>query len=122
MGSHPINLIFRFLLEIVALFAFGFWGWTLSHGWSKLVLALGIPIILAVVWGVFAVPGDPSRSGLAPVAIPGFLRVILELAFFSFAYWCIKEIGYGKLSLLFGILVLLHYILSLDRLKWLFSQ
>ena len=27
MGSHPLNLALRFLLELVAIGAVGFWGW-----------------------------------------------------------------------------------------------
>ena len=69
MGSHPINLALRFLLELSALFAMGVWGWRYSEGWLRFVLALSIPIIAAVLWGTFAVPDDPSRSGGAP--IPG---------------------------------------------------
>jgi hypothetical protein len=51
MGSHPINLAIRFLLELSALLAMGVWGWRQSEGWLRFVLALGIPIIVAVVWG-----------------------------------------------------------------------
>ena len=63
MGSHPINLAIRFLLEITALITMGFWGWRQSEGWFRYILALIIPILAAVVWGTFAVPNDPSRSG-----------------------------------------------------------
>jgi hypothetical protein len=65
MGSNPINLVIRFLLELSALMAMGFWGWNQGKGAFRFVLAFGIPIIAALVWGVFAVPDDPSRSGNA---------------------------------------------------------
>ncbi|MGB5508782.1 MAG: YrdB family protein, partial [Robiginitalea sp.] len=67
MGSHPANLILRFLLEIIALISLGIWGWNQSESWFRFVLAIGIPGIIAVIWGTFAVPNDPSRSGSAPV-------------------------------------------------------
>ena len=51
MGSHPINLAIRFLLELSALLAMGVWGWRQSEGWFRFLLALGIPVIAAVVWG-----------------------------------------------------------------------
>lgn len=51
MGSHPINLAIRFLLEVSALIAMGMWGWRQSEGWVRLLLALSIPLIAAVVWG-----------------------------------------------------------------------
>lgn len=122
MGSHPINLAIRFLLEIAALLAVAVWGWRQSDSWLKFVLALGIPIILAIVWGTFAVPGDPSRSGAAPVAVPGILRLVIELAIFALAVWTLYDLGYINLSLILGIIVALHYIISYDRILWLIKQ
>jgi hypothetical protein len=122
MGSHPINLAIRFLLELSALVSMGVWGWRQSEGWFRFLLALGIPIIAAVVWGTFAVPNDPSRSGAAPVAVPGFLRLAVELAFFTFATWALYDLGFTKLSWALGVIVALHYITSYDRILWLITQ
>ena len=122
MGSHPINLAIRFLLEIAALLAMGVWGWYQSEGWLRFVLALGIPLIAAIVWGTFAVPDDPSRSGKAPVAVPGIVRLIIEAAIFIFAVWALYDLGFIGLSLLFGIIVVIHYLASYDRVLWLIKQ
>ena len=35
MGSHPINLAARFLLELGALLGFARWGWTLGDGFVR---------------------------------------------------------------------------------------
>ena len=122
MGSHPINLAVRFLLELAALLAMGVWGWQQGEGWVRFVLALGIPIIVAAVWGVFAVPNDPSRSGAAPIAVPGILRLVIELAVFVLAIWALYDLGYPGLSLILGIIVTIHYIASYDRVLWLIAQ
>lgn len=122
MGSHPINLGIRFLLELSALLAMGVWGWRQSEGWFRFLLALIVPIIAAAVWGTFAVPGDPSRSGAAPIAVPGILRLAIELAYFSFATWAIYDLGFTGLSWTVGIIVALHYIISYDRILWLITQ
>ena len=122
MGSHPINLIIRFLLEIIALISVGIWGWKENDGWLRFVLAVGIPIILATIWGVFAVPDDPSRSGAAPIVTPGVIRLAIELGFFVLATWSIYDMGSIKLSLAFGIIVVLHYVVSYDRIKWMISH
>lgn len=122
MGSNPINLGIRFLLEVVALVATGMWGWRQSDGWLRFVLAIGIPIILAAVWGTFAVPDDPSRSGAAPVATPGIVRLIIELGIFAFATWAFYDMGMNKASLIFGVVVILHYLFSYDRVIWLLYQ
>jgi uncharacterized protein DUF2568 len=122
MGSHPINLAIRFLLELSALLAMGVWGWQRSEGSLRFVLALGIPLIAATLWGAFAVPHDPSRSGTAPIAVPGMLRLALELAIFAFATWALYDIGVIKLSWTLGIVVTIHYLASYDRILWLIKQ
>lgn len=119
MGSHPINLTVRFLLELIALISFGIWGWQQVDGWQRFLLAIAIPIILAAVWGTFAVPDDPSRSGSAPIVVPGIVRLFIELVFFAFAFWCLKEVNMIKASMIFGIVVFIHYVISYDRIKWL---
>jgi hypothetical protein len=122
MGLHPINLAIRFLLELNALLVLGAWGWRQTDSWLKFVLAFGIPISLAIVWGTFSVPNDPSRSGAAPVAVPGILRLAIELVIFGLAVWALYDMGYINLSWIFGIIVVLHYITSYDRIRWLIAQ
>lgn len=122
MGSHPINLAVRFLLELAALVSVGIWGWNRSEGWLRFVLAIGIPIILAAIWGTFAVPDDPSRSGAAPVVTPGFVRLVIELGIFAFAAYSLYDMGHIKLCIALSSIVLIHYILSYDRILWLISQ
>jgi len=122
MGSHPINLSVRFLLELSALFVMGAWGWRQSDDWIRFFLAFCIPLIAAILWGTFAVPNDPSRSGNAPVPIPGILRLLLELGFFSFAIWALHNEGFAALSWILGILIAVHYIVSYDRILWLIKE
>ena len=122
MGSHPINLAIRFLLEITALITMGFWGWRQYEGGFRYILALIIPILAAVVWGTFAVPNDPSRSGSAPIPVPGLIRLVIELAIFLFAFWTLNNLELKVLSWVFGIIVIVHYITSYDRILWLITQ
>ena len=117
MGSHPVNLAIRFLLELTALAAMGIWGWNLSEVWIRFVLMMAIPLLAAAVWGTFAVPKDPSRSGSAPIPIPGLLRLVIEFAFFAFATWIFYDLGYTRLSWIFGSTVIVHYIVSYDRIR-----
>lgn len=122
MGSHPINLTIRFLLELIALISMGIWGWKQSDGVLRFILAFGIPIIAAAIWGTFAVPDDPSRSGAAPIVTPGIIRLFIELAFFVFATWSLYSLGYTSLSWILGLIVIVHYIVSYDRIMWLLKQ
>lgn len=122
MGSHPANLALRFLLELTALIIAGVWGWHRGEGWTGWFLALTVPAALAAAWGIFAVPQDPSRSGAAPVAVPGIVRLLLELAIFSLATWAFFDLGYTRAGWMVGILAVLHYAVSFDRIQWLMKQ
>lgn len=122
MGSHPIHLMLRFLLELCVLAVAGYWGWTVSDGLTRVLLLFGMPILLAIVWGAFAVPNDPSRSGRAPIPVPGVLRLLLELANFAFGVWAFYAVQLPALGLILGALVVLHYILSYRRVTWLVRQ
>jgi hypothetical protein len=122
MGSHPINLAVRFLLEIAGLAAIAYWGWSQHDGVLRFILAVGLPVLAAVLWGTFAVPEDPSRSGKAPVPVPGIVRLVLELAFFAFAAWALYDAGKATLALILAAIVVIHYALSYDRIAWLLRQ
>lgn len=122
MGSHPLNLALRFLLEIAALVAIGYWGFDQHAGIWRLVIGLGGPLLAAALWGTFAVPGDPSRSGKAPVPVSGILRLVLELALFGFAAWAVYDAGNPVLALILAVITATHYALSYDRVGWLVRQ
>lgn len=120
MGSHPINLAVRFLLELTALGSFAYWGWTHINGWPRVIVAILLPVLVAATWAVFAVPDDPSRSGSTVVATPGFIRLLFELAFFGASVWVLlasRMLGVG-----FGVIVVIHYVISYDRIIWLLAH
>lgn len=122
MGSHPFNLIIRFALELSALVSASIWGYQQSDNWYRYLWAVGVPVLMAIVWGIFNVPNDPSRSGAAPIVVPGLVRLVIELIFFGLAIWSLNKTGYPRLSLSMGIIVILHYLISYDRIGWLLSQ
>jgi hypothetical protein len=122
MGSHPLNLALRFLLEIAALVAIGYWGFSQHTGIWRVLLGIGLSVIAAVGWATFAVPDDPSRSGRAPVPIPGVLRLVLELSLFGLAAWVLYAAGNPLLALILGSITIVHYALSYDRIAWLIRQ
>ena len=121
-SEHPINLVFRFLLELAAIFVFGFWGHSQSGGGTGVLLAALLPLLFAVLWGVFAVKGDPSRSGKTVVQTPGILRLLLELGLFGLAAWMLLDLDHSLIALIFGSAVVIHYFISFDRVAWLLKQ
>jgi hypothetical protein len=122
MSKHLLNLALRFLLEIAALIAFGVWGRKAASGWWGILAAIGLPVFFAVVWEVFAVKGDPSRSGKTVIPTKGVVRLILEILFFGLAALAFFDLGFNVAGLALSILVLIHYVFSFDRVLWLIHQ
>ena len=122
MGNHPVNLAVRFVLELIAFFFPGFWIWKTFTEWYKYPLMILLPILLAAVWGIFAVPDDPSRSGKTVIAVPGILRLLIELSVFALGIYTLLNSGNNNFAWIFASIVLLHYLLSIDRIIWLFKQ
>lgn len=113
MSNHPVLLAVRFVLELVGLYALVYWGWTQHTGAGRYLWAIGLPLLAAVLWGTFRVPGDP---GDAPVAVPGAVRLLLEAAFFGGAVWALAASGRGSWAIALAVIVLAHYALSYDRI------
>ena len=116
---HPANLALRFLLEIAALGGFSVLAWSLTDGWWRYLAVVVTLAALMTLWGVFTVPGDPSRSGNAPVPVPGSLRLLLEFAILFGGAWAFHAVGYSWAGLSLAGLVVVHYLLWTDRVVWL---
>jgi len=114
MANNPYNLALRFLLEVLALVAVGYWGWSVGGGWLRYVLALVIPLVISILWATFRVASE-SPGGKAPVAVPGWARLLLESAVFAFAIWGLVDAGASLAAVVFAGVVLIHYLLSYDR-------
>lgn len=122
MGSNPINLLLRFFLELSVLVSVGYYGWTQFTFPVKLFSTI-IPIfILLTIWGVFAVPNDPSRSGKTVIKTSGIIRLLIEITFFMIGYLALHFSNQILLSNILASTTLVHYIISYDRILWLIKQ
>ena len=97
-------------------------GWSLARVPLRVGLAIVLPIMAATAWGLFNVPGDPSRSGQAPVVVPGLLRLALELTIFTGAVLALLRTKHTSLAIALGVVVAAHYALSYDRIAWLLRR
>lgn len=117
-----MNLVFRFVLEVAVLVAVGYAAWSLLDGpWAWLGV-VGFPLLLMVVWGLFNVPGDPSRGGGAPVPVSGRARLSIEIGFFAVGAVAFALGANPWAGIAFAVAVLAHYFLSLDRVGWLLTR
>ena len=122
MSQNPLNLAVRFILELAGLYAFGLWGWAQHMGILRYLLAIGLPLLAAALWGTFRVPADTSANGKAPVPVAGWQRFLLEAVFFISAAWCLFDAGAMLAGYIFSGVTLVHYLVSYDRILWLFKQ
>jgi hypothetical protein len=101
------NLALRFLLELAALVAFGYWGFTTVNGTAgKILLGIGVPIAVAVVWGVFVSPK-------ALVVLPSPAKIVLGLLILELAAGALLLAGQPAVGIAFGVIVLFNAALLL---------
>ncbi|WP_187168702.1 DUF2568 domain-containing protein, partial [Enterococcus faecium] len=98
------------------------YAWISFNGYFKYVLTLVLPIAVMIVWSVFAVPHDPSRSGQTVIAVNGVTRLVIELLIFAMAVAAFYFSYLKPVSIVFLCLIILHYIISAERIKWLLNQ
>ena len=116
------NLVLRFLLELAALSGIAAAAWQLAAGPVRWVVVVVAPVATAAVWGVFNVRDDPSRSGAAPVAVDGVVRLAVELAVLGGGAVAVGFATRPELGLVFAVAILGHYVASRDRVRWLIQQ
>ncbi len=113
---------FRFVLEIIALVFIGWYGSNLASGWLSFFLASALVFAAMLLWGIFKVPGDPSRSGKAPVVVSGVARLAIEASIFLFATYAILTILGLWFAPLYIVALGIHYIQTKKRVQWLLKQ
>ena len=111
------NEVLRFLLEMAALFALGYAGWNLvDDALVSVVLATALPLLGATVWGVFRVDGDPK---VAPIPVPGVVRLCIEVDVFTSAVVLLAVVGQAVTAGILAALVVGHYVWGHQRVRWL---
>jgi len=101
------NLALRFILELAALAAFAYWGaTTATAGVTRIGLAIALPSLLAVVWGLFISPKARIPTGAFGRAFLGLIVFLVAAA----ALWCRDRTAlamiYGSLAVISSMLIL----------------
>ncbi|MFF0339269.1 YrdB family protein [Kribbella sp. NPDC004875] len=92
------NLLVAFLAELVALGIFAWWGWaTGGTTLARWLLAIGLPLVTAVVWALFAAP---TAKRTTPV-----LRWSVKVLVFGLAGAALWGLGHPVAGLVFVVLV-----------------
>ena len=96
------NLAVRFFFELCALAAFAYWGFLTPGGTAQhILLGIGAPILMAIVWGAFIAPR-------AAVALPRSVTVVLGLLVLELAAVALAAAGLVPLAVIFGVAVAIN--------------
>jgi hypothetical protein len=100
-----LNLALRFSLEICGLIALGYWGFHTGNGkLLKVLLGIGTPLFIAVIWGVFGSP-----KAVYKVSMP--LQLVLELLVFGLPAIALYFAGKPQLAWIYAIIVIINRLL-----------
>jgi hypothetical protein len=99
------NLAVRFLAELCVLAGLGYWGFHTGTGlFVKILLGIGAPLAVALVWGAFGAPASEMKLHGAP-------HLLLELAVFGSGAGALYAAGRPGLAGAFGLVVVINRIL-----------
>ena len=99
------NLLLRFLLELFALGALGYWGFKTGNGAiAELALGVGAPLATAGVWAMFVSPQ-------APVQLPFLVVLLPQVLAFGSAAAGLGATEHRTLALVFGMVVVVNAVL-----------
>ena len=99
---QALNYTVRFLLELCALAALGYWGFVTGQGMAaKWLLGLGAPLLAAVAWGAFVAPKArwPAREPW---------RLLVEIFVFGAAAAGLWAAGQPLLAVVLAVVYMLN--------------
>jgi hypothetical protein len=92
------NLLLAFLVELVALGIFAWWGWeTGGTTLARWLLAIGLPVVTAVIWALFA-----ARTATRGTPV---VRWIVKVLVFGLAGAALWSLGHPLLAVVFVVVV-----------------
>jgi len=100
-----LNVTVRFLLELCLLAAMGYWGFTTQSGWLlKILCGIGLPVLIAVLWGMFIAP-----KAIRPLSGASYL--IVELTLLALGSVALFASGKSTLGWVYTIALIVNKIL-----------
>jgi hypothetical protein len=106
------NLAVKFVLELLAIAAFAYWGTSLDGVWVSVIVGIAAPTLAVVLWGSFAAPRSSHR-------LPTRARVPFELSVFALAAGALLAVDWTAIAIAFATVVIVNAVLlaQLDQLE-----
>ena len=96
------NLALSFLLELGLLAALGYWGYeSVSSFWLAVLLGALLPVVVAIVWGVFLAPK-------ASIPVPEPWHTVFAVLLFALATAALFAAHQPILALIYAVLVVVN--------------
>ncbi|WP_405685023.1 YrdB family protein [Streptomyces sp. NBC_00057] len=100
------NELLAFIVELVALAALAWWGFTTGDGAAaQLVLGLGTPAVAIMLWGMFAAPRARFRPPLAGV-------LLVKAVVLGGGVYAVHAVGHPVAAVFFGVVVVVNTALA----------
>ena len=107
-----INAALAFFLEIAMLVVFSYWGFQGDKSiWMKWILGIGVPAVIALIWGLFLAPKAGHRLNMTG-------GTILSLVLFATAVLALYQTGHPALAITFAMLIILNRLFLLIWHQW----
>ena len=110
--SKGVNAALAFLLELAMIASFGYWGYqSTTNALMKWLLAIGLPLVVIVVWALYFAPKGPRRL----TSMPGSL---LSLGLFLLAAFALYQSDQPVAAVAFAALAIVNRMLILLWRQW----
>jgi hypothetical protein len=102
---RALNDAFQVVLEVLGLASLAYWGWEEGTDFSRWILAIGIPLAIAIVWATLV-----SRISASKLDDPS--RLSLELLIVGAAAAGLVRVGHLAWGIAFALLAALQLALT----------
>ncbi len=110
--SKSINAGLAFLLELAMLAAFGFWGFQGEKSiWVKWGLGIGIPLVVAVLWGLLLAPRATRR-------LNSQWGTLLSSGLFCLAAFALYQTNHAVLAITLAVIAIANRVLIFLWRQW----
>jgi hypothetical protein len=110
--SKSINAGLAFLLELAMLAAFGYWGFQGEKSiWIKWGLGIGIPLVVAILWGLLLAPRANRR-------LNSQWGTLLSLGLFCLAAFALFQTNHPALAIALAGFAIVNRILIILWRQW----
>jgi len=107
-----LNLVLAFALELAMLAAFALFGFRVTdHSIMRWVLAVGLPVLVAILWGMLLAPRATHRLPMVP-------GILLSLGLFLLGALALYRSSQPGPAIAMGAAAIVHAVLAFVWNQW----